>query len=237
MGTDNLFAKKKAKRKKRIEDVRSLRETQWLIVCEGEKTEPNYFKSLVADINCSSTNEIDIKPCGEGANTKSLVKRVERYFEHCDKVSGATNIPYAKIILAFDQDSFGKEQFNTAIQMAKQRYPDSIVAWSNESFELWLCLHFEYQQSPLHRDSYNDKLTAIFRKNGVFTNKQNYEEHGKNIDNLYEAIVRCNGSYKAAIRNARTLAADKDLHNPALCNPTTMVFEVVEALVAESKLP
>jgi len=232
---DKLLEKRRERRKKRIENVRNLRETQWLIICEGEKTEPNYFKGLVAELNLKGINKIDIKTCGEGTSTKSLVKRVDRYFEYCDKVSGATKIPYAKIILIFDQDGFGAEKFNTAIQMAKQRYPTSIVAWSNESFELWLCLHFEYEQSPLHRNNYNDKLTAIFRSNGEFTNRQNYEKHGKNLDNIFKSITKCGGSYKTAIRNARKLAAGKDLHNPAKCNPTTMVFEAVDVLIAESE--
>jgi len=45
MGHDKLFQKKKAL--KRLEKTRKLRRI--LIVCEGTKTEPNYFKKFKAN--------------------------------------------------------------------------------------------------------------------------------------------------------------------------------------------
>lgn len=51
MGSDNLFNKRRKERSKRKENVKKLKSSNWLIVCEGTKTEPNYFKSAVAAIN------------------------------------------------------------------------------------------------------------------------------------------------------------------------------------------
>ena len=45
MGTDNLFHKnreRRAKELKRLQEIRSVNDTV-LILCEGTKTEPNYF--------------------------------------------------------------------------------------------------------------------------------------------------------------------------------------------------
>ena len=50
MGTDNLLNRRKNERQKRLSKERKLREETWLIVCEGTKTEPNYFSSLINEI-------------------------------------------------------------------------------------------------------------------------------------------------------------------------------------------
>lgn len=50
---------------------RKVQNRRWfLIVCEGEKTEPNYFRSFAVD---TKVIKLDIK--GEGKNTKSLVEK------------------------------------------------------------------------------------------------------------------------------------------------------------------
>ncbi len=50
---------------------RKVKTRRWfLIVCEGEKTEPNYFRSFPVD---TKVIKLDIK--GEGKNTKSLVEK------------------------------------------------------------------------------------------------------------------------------------------------------------------
>ena len=48
MGTDNLFHKRKAKNSKELKRRASRRDPykKILIVCEGEKTEPNYFEDI-----------------------------------------------------------------------------------------------------------------------------------------------------------------------------------------------
>ncbi len=51
---------------KRKVDIRKTRDS-FLIVCEGEKTEPNYFRKF--------HGPIDVKVEGTGCNTISLVKK------------------------------------------------------------------------------------------------------------------------------------------------------------------
>ena len=64
----NQLSPRKVNTYKRKAKIRELRE-RFLIVCEGEKTEPNYFKSFPVKMDL-----VDISVFGEGANTNSLVE-------------------------------------------------------------------------------------------------------------------------------------------------------------------
>jgi len=198
----SLFNKSKAGRQKRKEQDTEMRRTQWLIVCEGTKTERFYFDGLARHLKEKGNASLNVRAVGTGRSTKGVVKSVEDYFDLVSKEYGASRIPYLpeKIIIVFDKDDFTANDFNSAIHMAESRYPGCTVAWSNESFELWLCLHFEYIQTPLHRDAYNDKLTAIFREKGIFKPHENFDKNGKNDEALFEQIKKCGGKMQNAIR-------------------------------------
>lgn len=114
--------------------------TSFLIVCEGSRTEPNYFKGFrlpakVADIR------------GIGANTVSLVNKAII-------LRGQGN--YDSVWCVFDRDSFPLQNFNAALQLAAQN--DIKVAYSNQAFEIWYLLHFHYHNVALHRTLYSKKL-------------------------------------------------------------------------------
>ena len=242
MGSDNLFHKKRADRIKRKEKIKETRNKQWLIICEGEKTEPNYFTSLIKFLNENGHKKIEaIPPVGEGKNTTSLVKSVEEYFEYADAQYSKMNIPFANIILVFDKDSFKNEQFNDAIKMAKKFKKEKgierlIVAWSNESFELWLYLHFYLVETALTRTDYNNKLTDILRTRGVFTQKESYERDGKKSTTMFWDITNSGGSLKNALINSKILLDRyNDKSNPAKSNPVTMVCEAVLELAKDAE--
>lgn len=237
MGTDNLFHKRKVTRQKRKSQISNYRKTQWLIVCEGSSTEPNYIKGLTEFLKTTNGGDIDIKYGDGGRNTKGLIDSIDRYFDATDKLIRDTRIPYKndRIVFLFDKDSFKKEQFNTAIQMATKRFPGCIVAWSNESFELWIRLHFDFANTSQTRHQHNDWITKKFRTHNIFTNNQNYEDNGKNLKDIFDSIIKLGGSIDNAIRNAKRLVKGKDLSKPANANPVTMVFKIVEKLIEESK--
>ncbi len=124
-------------------DRRKLR-AYFLIVCEGKKTEPNYFKSFKEKLRVSA----EIKIEGLGDNTLSLVERTCELKQQDD---------YTDVWVVFDRDSFPAERFNEAIALARRR--DIRVAYSNEAFELWYWLHFDYQDTAVSRADYEAKLT------------------------------------------------------------------------------
>lgn len=65
------MARHRGRRGRRPYEGRPMR-LRFLIVCEGEKTEPLYFRAfpVAADV------QVDVR--GEGANTTSLVQAAER---------------------------------------------------------------------------------------------------------------------------------------------------------------
>lgn len=85
MGTDNLFYKGTERREKRRTEIIEKRTTTWLIVCEGTVTEKNYFEDFIKHINKYGKHQVEVKVIGTGTNTKSLVGKVEDFFEYVDR--------------------------------------------------------------------------------------------------------------------------------------------------------
>ena len=134
MGFDDLHRKRQGNLRKRKAEIKELEPLRFLIVCEGEKTEPNYFEALRKKLNDKYRKNfvtlriecVDI--IGRGRNTESLV-------EYTKKIRDNAIIGYGNIWCVFDKDSFSAEQFNGAITKAKNE--NISVAWSNEAIELW----------------------------------------------------------------------------------------------------
>ena len=125
MGHDKLFHKRKALT--RLEKTRELRRI--LIVCEGEKTEPNYFRKFPD--NPEVYDRIDIH--GTGYNTISLVNEAIKLKEEARN----RREPYIEVWCVFDKDDFSDEQFRNAIILAEKNKIE--CAYSIEAFELWFC--------------------------------------------------------------------------------------------------
>lgn len=114
----------------------------------------------------------------------------------------------------FDRDAFPAGNFNSAI--AKAEANGFRVAYSNESFELWYVLHFGYHQSASTRGELCDKLSRLLG-----------HSYDKNSTTMYETL---RPNQLEAIRNAKALLKFHDVLTPEQCNPSTKVFELVEAL-------
>ena len=183
---------------KRRTNYRELRK-RFIIVCEGEKTEPTYFSGFRVP------KEI-IEIIGTGANTVNLVKHV---------IKEKALQEDAQVWCVFDKNSFPIQKFNQALEMAKQHNVN--VAYSNEAFELWYLLHFDYHDTAISRNSYQTKLT----------NKLGFRYEKKNPD-MYEILE---DKQSTAIRNAtRLLKVYSNGHRPAYDNPCTTVHLLVETL-------
>ena len=100
------------------------------------------------------------------------------------------------------------------------------IAWSNQSFEYWLYLHFEYSDSALHRDDWNKKLDEIFEQYqlGDGTYKKNYED----IYNLLNSFDGVNTAIKNAKRRMESFRNGVD--KPSKYDPGTMVYKLVQDL-------
>lgn len=188
----------------RREGTRFIRD-RILIVCEGEKTEPNYFRKFPVDIDLV---EVDVQ--GKGANTLSLVKdAVARRDDALQKGK-----PYNQVWCVFDRDVFPPGNFNEACRLA--RTSQIRVAYSNQCFELWYYLHFNFSDAALHRHAYGDKLTELLGK-----------KYQKNDTDMYGLLK---DRQWAAMRNARKLLTRYQPSNPEKDDPSTTVHQLVEAL-------
>lgn len=179
-----------------------------LIVCEGERTEPNYFKAIGSTL---PPHVVELKVEGPGMNTISLVREAIRLR---DKEIDSSR-PYDQTWAVFDKDDFPADDFDNAITMCKQH--GLKAAYSNQAFELWFVLHFEDRQSGMHRDQYKDCLTGHL---GETYFKKDAGIYGK---------VTARGSESEAIRRAKRLVESAP-HPPSVANPSTTVFELVEKL-------
>ena len=66
---------------------------------------------------------------------------------------------YDQVWCVFDRDSWTEEDFNKAIKNAKAQ--GFGVAYSNEAFELWYILHFEFLNTGIPRTKYLQKLNSL----------------------------------------------------------------------------
>ena len=190
----------------------------FLIVCEGKKTEPNYFEkfkgkfgNVIVGIDCE----------GMGYNTLKVV-------EEAIKIRDKNPNKYNRVWAVFDRDSFPKKDFNAAIQKAKSN--DIDCAWSNEAFELWYLLHFQSRKTSMKRTEYQKAIEAEVNKN--WKNKKKPFKYAKNATDTYDVLKKY-GNQEQAIKNAEELSQKYDNSYFADHNPRTQVYELVKQLIGQ----
>lgn len=197
-------ARSSRSRRSNIIEVRQ----RFLIVCEGEKTEPLYFQSFKAPGRILTVE-------GTGHNTLSLVDEAIRLREEKQaELKKQDRELFDQCWCVFDRDSFPAGNFNSAI--VKARANGFQVAYSNVCFELWYLLHFAFQDAATTRESYSDKLSSHLGAR--------YE---KNSRTMYDTLL---SRQQDAIHNAKTLLASHPTPNPEENDPSTTVFALVEEL-------
>ena len=114
----------------------------------------------------------------------------------------------------FDRDSVPLRQFNAALTVAKNN--DIQVAYSNEAFELWYLLHFNFYQTAVPRADYIKKLSKLMG-----------HKYKKNSQSIYQELEK---RQQTAIKNAKRLLKQYNPPRPAHDNPSTTVHLLVEQL-------
>ncbi len=182
----------------------------FLVVTEGEKTEPNYFKGLTAEL---PDHLVAVEIIGEGANTISVVEAAIKKREVRKNENLLPN--FDEVWVVFDKDDFPAKRFNGAIQLANNELIK--LAYSNEAFELWYILHFQYLDAAVNRTRYIEILKGILG---------NYQ---KNNAQMYQ-ILKQKGDETKAILWAKKLFEELNIGNPSEEKPTTLVYRLVERL-------
>jgi len=215
---DQLYKREKERREKRKTAFLKERSEIWLFVCEGTKTEPNYLQSLIGYANqLSEESPIKAEIKGVGKNTESLINSVNNFFDCTDEFNAKKQgIPYSKVFVLFDKDSFEPKQFDNAIIMAENR--GYIPIWSNECFELWYILHYDYYSSDNGRQSYFDRLSKLL--------KVKYDK----AEDIF-SIITTDKRLKQAIQYSRKLDCEFTCEkSPSKKVPCTQMFKLIEEI-------
>lgn len=135
------------------------------------------------------------------------------------------NRPVDRLWVVFDKDSFSPNDFNSTILRCRDIRPGIGCAWSNEAFELWYLLHFDYYENAMDRKDFKILIENHLKS---FNPDFKYE---KNSDQMY-ALLKEYGSQENAFRNAKRLTARFDERQDySNHNPSTRVWELVEELI------
>jgi len=211
---ESIKSIKDSKKSNRRVNIKKLRQFI-LIVCEGIKTEPNYFETIKNKLPKGSIDKLTI--FGTGKNTISLIDEAVLYVDTRRK---SVQPNFDQVWIVFDRDSFTKEQVNTACLRIQELGFNS--AFSNEAFELWYILHFEYLDSKIDRKAYIQYLNKIFKKLKL-------GKYTKNSNSMYD-ILEQSGNQENAITYGRKLLKLHEESTPYDSKPSTRVFLLIEEL-------
>ena len=200
--------------KKRKENVRE-KLVRFLIVCEGTKTEPHYFEALIKNY-ISTVREVTIE--GEGRATVALVDRTLEIKQELERKNAMS---FDRVWVVFDKDDF--DDFNDAIKKPNELGFHS--AWTNEAFELWYYLHFEYLDTGIGRADYIKKLEEAFKEKLG----DSHFEYKKGNPDIY-SLLQQYGREDLAKRFAQQLRGLYTGTDYAAHKPCTMVDKLVEEL-------
>lgn len=197
--------------KKRVVASKPTRK-RFLIICEGKETEPNYFNAFKEIGLWTKTAIIEVIP--KKAVGITIVKQAKK----CKNKDNT----YDEIWCVFDRDAKdennNQQNFNEAIQTAINE--ELNLAVSNDCFELWYLLHFDYYTSETHRSDFKKMLKTRLG-----------EEYRKNDDAMYQKLLN---KQEKAIQNAKKLWSSYESETDELAkynkNPSTTVHLLVERL-------
>lgn len=188
-----------------------------LIVTEGTETEPAYFRAVRDIINGKYPHRVQLDIIGEGDNTLRLFEKAKERAEQSPN-------GYRHVWVVFDTDDFPSVHIDRTAELCDKNSSAAIqyhAVWSNQCFELWFLLHFDYVQADLHRQVYRPKLDGHLKRMNAGT-------YSKSRSDMYQLLQPY---LKTALANARKLDQINRGKRPSQAAPGTKVFELVEKLM------
>jgi hypothetical protein len=182
-----------------------------LIVCEGEKTEPEYFEGFR---HAFRQPTVEIRAVGLGVDPSRLVAYAigeqRKALREARRASDAF-LKWDQVWCVFDVDRHAHWQ--TAIDNAATA--GIAVAVSNPCFELWALLHFMDQRAHLS----TEEARRLLRK----------WMPGYSKELLIKSMFP---GYGDAVRRAQELLKMHQQNGAELGNPSTAVYRLTEAIRA-----
>lgn len=226
----------------RSDDVRKEDKLATFIIFTEDKTsERLYFESF-------QTSNLKINVV---ENQKSKMENVFRAIKYCEQKKAFDKGIHVWCV--FDRDFNGNPgildkaeiSFDESTHTAKRN--NIKVAWSNDSFELWVLLHYEdvNPKEPLLRSKYYERLTEILKADTKISNDFrvaigkgtfNYYDDIKSLNpfkNHILPILKNETRRTAAIKRAERLENHHTTHTdkPHEMCPCTMVHHLVKELL------
>ena len=180
-----------------------------LVVCEGKKTEPLYFKAFRHHFR---NHLVHVDIVREAGVPITAVARAIALREAADleaKSQRDENLKYDEVWCVIDVD----DHPNLETACSKAGACGIMIALSNPCFEVWALLHFRDHTESLHRDDVN-RLLRIHLPN-----------YGKELD--FNKLVK---GYDEAVSRARGLEKTASSLGQPRRNPTTSVFILTERI-------
>lgn len=216
MGSDreSLFNKRKTQRLERNKPSKSPYD-KILIVCEGGKTEPQYFTELkdhyeISTANIRISGDCDPDPMSVVRHGQALYREESRKPE-----------PFDKVFCVFDRDNYG-EKFYEAIRFIESLKPKDVfkAVTSIPCFEVWFILHFGY---------YSTAFETVGKKTCGMRTVEKLEEfwpdYKKGAQGTFEHLLNDIETAKAM-----SLKLAKESARQNSTNPLTDVHELVAYL-------
>lgn len=181
-----------------------------LIICEGKKTEPRYFKELQHRFR---NPLVHVEINDESGVPLTLVERAVALRDAAirnAKGQRDDNLLFDEIWCVCDVD----EHPNLSQACNQAREEGIHVALSNPCFELWALLHFQDQTRTIHRHEAQRQVRSLL---GV--------KEAKLIP-----LEKLHAGYDEAVQRARELRKTADSTRQPGRNPTTNLDELTEKI-------
>lgn len=211
MGSDDLFKKRKSKKLEEYQRRKAFRQPyeRILIVCEGEKTEPFYFKGLCNSLSLHTANIEITGDCG--SSPQSIFEKAQEVFKKAEKEQN----PFDRVYCVFDKD--GHHGYDETIRKINSKKPkDTFFAITSvPCFEYWLLLHFQRTTRPFNT------ATEVISELRQFI--PNYEKGDSDIFGNIQKLIH------SALHNAKF--ANEEACRNYTDNPSTSVVTLVDKLL------
>ena len=217
MVSKSISTKRAAKTREQFKRTPAHRKpyTNVLIVCEGTKTEPDYFDGL-RNYYQLQTTRIQIAP-SKGSSPKSVVSHARMLFEKSVE-KGNT---FDKVFCVFDKDIHSTYADALSEIHAIKKPPNTFYAITSvPCFEYWLLLHYIYTDKPYSATpgkSVSETVINDLQKHFKGYSKTSSHVFTELIDKLETALQHAERANKAAQINGTD-------------NPSTKVAKLVSYL-------
>lgn len=224
MGSDDLFKKKRLAKKskelsRKVPNKQPLK--KMLIVCEGSKTEPNYFEELRDHYQLNTASVIDVT--GDCGSSPLSVFRYAKAIQIRETQKGS---PYDMVFCVIDKDAHA--DYDAALEAIRRSNPPKqwVAINSVPCFEYWLLLHHTYTTKAFEAtpgDSSGNKVLTELKKH--------FNGYNKGAKGTFLASLKALPEPDLNIVIKKAEMCIKHSEETQTDNPTTYVHILVKELL------